>query len=363
MISHHPHAFLLIIFVVIYDRNHRNKTSTTYIINGIGASKITMKNAKRAKRTMWAVRTGLIVNIFLALLKTSVGIIGHSPALLADGINSTSDVAYYLVVAVFMRLAGKPPDYEHPYGHRQLESIAALVVGSFVMATAVAIFWNAMDSIFDLIAGVSNFQGSASLALWVALFTIAIKIIITRYTQKIGNETGNPAVTALAYDHRNDILAAIAAAVGISLGLAGYLWVDPLAGAIVSLFVLRTGVEILRESSNDLMDTIPGKSLGKQVTNLLQPISGVQQIEEIHAHRFGPYLVINVTIGVDGSISVAKGDAIACQVEECLYQNIKLLRRVYVHYHPIQQALQQTVPILTCQSAKKNKPQDPISTA
>ncbi len=134
-----------------------------------------MQTAERTQKSMWAVRTGLVVNLFLALLKTSVGVIGHSPALLADGVNSTSDVAYYLVVAVFMRLAGKPPDYEHPYGHRQLESIAALVVGSFVIATAVAIFWNAIDSIFDLYAGVSSFQGSATIALWVALFRLRLK--------------------------------------------------------------------------------------------------------------------------------------------------------------------------------------------
>ncbi len=168
---------------------------------------------------------------------------------------------------------------------------------------------------------------------------------------------------ALAYDHRNDTLAALAAAIGIGLGLAGYLWIDPLAGAIVSLFVLRTGVEILRESSDDLMDTVPGKSLGEQVTSLLQPIPGVQQIEEIHAHRFGPYLVINVTIGVDGNISVATGDAIACSVEQALYRDIKLLRRVYVHYHPVQQADTQPEPTLICEPTDLNNHQKSVTTS
>jgi len=100
---------------------------------------------------------------------------------------------------------------------------------------------------------------------------------------------------ALAYDHRNDLLSALAAAIGILLGRMGYLWVDPLAGAVVALFVLRTGVTIVRESSQDLMDTIPGKALASRITQLVQSISGVEQVEEIHAHRFGPYLVVNVT--------------------------------------------------------------------
>ena len=277
---------------------------------------------------------GLFTNILLAIVKTVVGIVGHSPALLADGINSTSDAASYLVVAVFVRRAGEPPDYEHPYGHRQLESIAALVVGSFVIAAAVAIFWNSVNSIYDLWVGDSVFGGAAIIALWVALFTVALKLMLSIYTQRIGEETRNAAVTALAYDHRNDLYAALAVAVGIFLGRQGLLWVDPLAGAIVALLVLRTGVEIIRESSYDLMDSVPGQTLAERISALVTPIEAVEQIEEIHAHRFGPYLVINLTIGVDGTMPVAAGDEIASQVEDTLYNNIELLRRVYVHYHP-----------------------------
>lgn len=285
---------------------------------------------------MLAVYVGLVANIILAISKTSIGILGNSPALLADGINSTSDVASYLVVGAFMRQAGKPPDHEHPYGHRQLESIAALVVGSFVITAAIAIFWNSINSIYDLWLGDSNFTGASQIALWVALFSVLIKLGLTIFTRRIGRETGNVAVMALAYDHRNDLYSSLAATLGIIIGRMGYLWVDPLAGALVALFVLRTGIEIIRDSSYDLMDTVPAQTLADQITKLIQNVRGVKQIEEIHAHRFGPYLVVNVTIGIDGNISVAKGDAIASQVEEVLYQDIELLRRVYVHYHPVQ---------------------------
>jgi len=295
-----------------------------------------MDTSQREKQSMLAVNVGLAANILLAMLKTSVGILGQSPALLADGINSTSDVAYYLVVAAFMKRAGKPPDYEHPYGHRQLESIASLIVGSFVITAAVAIFWNSISSIYDLWIGDSDFTGSSQIALWVAIFTVIAKLGLTHFTRRIGRLTSNTAVMALAYDHRNDLLSALAAAIGILLGRMGYLWVDPLAGAVVALFVLRTGVTIVRESSQDLMDTIPGKALAGRITQLVQSIPGVEQVEEIHAHRFGPYLVVNVTIGVDGNISVSDGDSIASEVEQALYEDVDLLRRVYVHYHPSQ---------------------------
>ena len=289
---------------------------------------------QRRRRGVLTVNLGLAANIFLAALKTSIGVLGHSPALLADGVNSTADVAYGIVVSVFMRLAGKPPDEEHPYGHSQMESIAAVVVGSFVMTTAIAIFWDAVNNVYDLLIGQGDFGGAAIGALWVALLTVALKLGLTIWTQRIGRQTQNAAVLALAYDHRNDIFSALAATVGIFFGRMGYSWVDPLAGALVALIILRTGIEILREATADLMDTIPGQALAQQITELLDTIPGVQQVEEIRAHRFGPYLVASVTIGVDGSLSVTEGDEIATQVERTLIKRIEFMRRVHVHYHP-----------------------------
>lgn len=295
-----------------------------------------MEFEHRETRSLFAINLGLIANILLAVLKTVIGMIGHSPALLADGINSTSDVAYYVVVRIFVGLAHKPADDEHPYGHQQLESIAALVVGAFVLTTGVTIFWDSINKVYDLWSGSGDYGGAALGALLVAIFTVCLKIALTYITRQIGRQTNNPAIFALAYDHRNDIFAASAAGVGIALGRLGYPWVDPLAGALVALVILRTGIEILRESSANLMDTVPGKELEQRIIRLLSGISAIQQIEEIKAHRFGPYLVINITIGVDGAMSVTRGDQIATQVEHILSREIDLLQRVHVHYHPVQ---------------------------
>ena len=281
-----------------------------------------------------AVNLGLFANIMLAILKITFGVTAHSPALLADGVNSTSDVAYYIVVAIFMRLSQKPADREHPFGHSQLESIAALTVGSFVITTAIAIFWDAVSSVYDQVTGQVVSSGAAPIALWVALFTVALKIVLTIYTQRLGRQTTNPAVIALAYDHRNDIFSAAAATIGILLGRMGYPWVDPLAGALVALVILRTGIGILRESATDLMDAVPGESLDKDVRSVLTDFPEVRRIEDIRAHRFGPYLVINLTIGVDGTMSVSQGDRVATKVEQALYSKIDFLRFVHVHFHP-----------------------------
>ena len=293
---------------------------------------------ERDRKSLRAVNLGLGINILLSVVKTIFGVLGRSPALLAEGVNSTSDVAYYVVASIFVRLANKPADNEHPYGHRQLESIASLVVGAFVVATAVAVFWNAVDKIWELVDGKLSTLGSHPFALWVALGTVAIKIVLYFYVRKLGRETRNPVVDALAYDHRNDILSAAAASIGIFFGQRGLPWLDPLAGALVALLILRTGVFILRESSVDLMDAVPSQELAIQIVSLLKTLPGVEQLEEMQAHRFGPHIVVNLTIGIDGALTVTQGDAIASQVETLLYESVSNLRRVPVHYHPADKA-------------------------
>jgi len=292
-----------------------------------------MQIANRKKENL-VVTISLAANILLAGLKTTIGVLGHSPALLADGINSTSDVAYSIVVSIFVRLAHKPADDEHPYGHSQLESIGAVVIGSFVITTAIAIFWNTINTIYDLIKGIGTYQGASSSALWIALFTILAKITLTIYSQRIGKQTRNASILALAYDHRNDVYSAVAVMIGILFGQRGFYWVDPLAGAVVSLVILRTGIEILRESTADLMDTVPGLTLKEAIEDLLASNEKIDTIGDIHAHRFGPFLTINITICIDGNHKVVEGDKIATWVEQTIMENISSVRYVHVHYHP-----------------------------
>jgi len=292
----------------------------------------------RNRKSLWAVNLGLGTNIILSVVKTIFGVMSHSPALLAEGINSISDVAYYVVASIFVRLANKPADTEHPYGHRQLESIASLVVGAFVVATAVKVFWDSVDKIWDLLDGELTSLGSHPFALWVALGTVAVKIVLFFYVRELGRATHNPVVDALAYDHRNDIFSASAASVGIFLGQRGLPWVDPLAGALVALLILRTGIFILRESSMQLMDAVPSRKLAEQIRAVLSNLNEVKQLEELQAHRFGPHLVVNLTIGIDGKLTVEQGDKIATCVEEVVYNAFPNILRVHVHYHPADKA-------------------------
>ena len=288
----------------------------------------------RLRKSNLAINISLISNIFLAVLKSVIGVTAHSSALLADGINSTSDVVYLIFVKIYMKFADKPADKEHPYGHAQFESVASIIVGAFVLTTAVAIFWDSLNKVYYYVVNRTIVAEPSVWALVVAISTIIIKILLSAYTKKIATKYNSSTVLAVAKDHKNDILSAAAATIGIIFSLFGHEWVDPVAGAFVALFILKTGVSIIKDSSDELMKTTPESFEFKKVSNIVKNVNGVRGVEEIYIHYFGPYSMINVCILVDGEISVKDGDKIADNVEEALFKESKYVKKVNVHVHP-----------------------------
>jgi len=286
------------------------------------------------KKTQFTVNLGLLFNALLAILKTTFGILGHSAGLLADGINSTSDVVYYLAVKFFLKWADKPADEEHPFGHRQMESIASIVIAAFVITTAIAIFWNSVDSIYDYFINPVHEGNLAFYTLYIALFTLVSKIGLSYYTKIMGKKLKNPALGALASDHINDIFAAFGVIVGIIFAKLGFTWVDPLAGCIVSVFILKTGIEILKDGTSSLMDIAPDEEIINEVIEKAQNIADIKEVEDISSHRFGPYYTLNITITLDGKRTIHEGDMIADELESKLMNDNYFLKQVFIHYHP-----------------------------
>ncbi len=287
-----------------------------------------------SKKTQLSVNMGLGFNILLAVLKTVTGVIGHSAGLLADGINSTSDVVYYIAVKFFLRYADKPADEEHPYGHRQMESIASIVISAFVITTAIAIFWNSVNNIYDYMLNPVTEITVGWITLYIALFTILSKIGLSLYTQLMGKKLKNPAIKALAADHINDIFAAGGVIIGILFARAGYAWVDPLAGCVVSVFIMKTGIEILKDGSSSLMDVSPSDEIVNDVLEKVENIKEIKDVESVYSHRFGPFYTLNITIALDGSLTMNEGDMIADELETRLCADNHYLKEVFIHYHP-----------------------------
>ena len=153
--------------------------------NEIGSNVVIKDLGQRSRLSSRSINLALVANILLAILKTSVGIFSHSSALLADGINSTSDVVYNTAVAIFIRASRKPADEDHPYGHSQFESIGALVIAAFIITIAFTIFWNSVRPCL-ITCGVAD-RGINSLV-YAALFTILLKGILFVYTRTVGRK-------------------------------------------------------------------------------------------------------------------------------------------------------------------------------
>jgi len=297
-------------------------------------NKETISTDQAERLSSIAVNLGLFYNIVLALIKTVFGIVGHSAALLADGINSTSDVVYYIAVKIFLKIANKPADKEHPFGHKQMEYIAAIVIASFIMITAIIIAWNSINTFIELIGGEVPYQNVRLITLYVAGFTVLSKIFLSIYTKYLGNKTKNPAVLALAADHINDVFAATSVIVGITFALNGVYWVDPLAGVFVSVFIFKTGFDILKDSADGLMNVAPTDHMRLLVINTINEFHETIMLDSILSHRYGNYYSINITIGIDGEMSMNEADALADELETKLLERDKNLKYVFIHYHP-----------------------------
>ncbi len=289
----------------------------------------------RDRRANLTINLGLFFNIILSILKTTMGILGKSSALLADGINSSSDVVYYIAVKIFLHHAKKPADEEHPYGHRQLETIAAIVVGAFILTTGIAIFWESINKVYDLIRSNSVGEASSIWVLYIAIGTVFLKIFLFYFTNDNYKKTKNPTLKALANDHLNDIMAAGAVTIGVFMGRFGYFWMDPAAGAVVAIYIVKTGIEIIMDNASELMDSFPDEDFKRDVRKIAVGVDGVQHVDELGVHRFGPFFIVNMIIAVKGSISVAEGHSISDEVEQRLYDAFGGdLRKVHIHFHP-----------------------------
>jgi len=287
------------------------------------------------KTTNIVVNMGLFYNVLLALGKTVFGIMGHSGALLADGINSTSDVVYYIAVKIFLKIANQPADKEHPFGHKQMEQIATIVIASFIITTAIVITWKSLDYIFDIINGTTTPRDIANITLYIALFTIVSKIFLFIYAKMAGKKTKNPAVIALASDHLNDIFAASAVVIGIVCAVKwNYIWVDPLAGIVVSGFILKTGVEILKDAAAALMDVAPTPQMAKMVEEYANEINENIIVEDIISHRYGCFYSLTITLAIEPNITIKEADKIANKFEKELIEKDNFLKYVFIHYHP-----------------------------
>lgn len=283
------------------------------------------KRYEEGQKVMWLT---VFLNIILGIIKIVIGIVYNSNALVADGIHTMSDVLSSIGLIIGFIIAKKPRDLDHQYGHEKAESISALALSLLLIAVGLNICYSSIKQIISI----SNIV-PGNLAIIAALLSIAVKEFQYQISIRVGKKIQSSALIADAWHHRSDALSSIAALIGIVGSKLGYSFLDPLAGIIVSLVVIKTGFDIFKNSYNELMDTSLDTEILSLLIDKISTHKGVRTINDLKARKHGNQYFVDVIIAVDPDISVAMGHKIAVDVENIVYQNINA-KYVLVHVNP-----------------------------
>ncbi|EOD00271.1 cation diffusion facilitator family transporter [Caldisalinibacter kiritimatiensis] len=271
----------------------------------------------------------IIINIILSIAKILVGLLANSTAMLADGIHTISDTASSIGIIISFFIAKKPEDMEHHYGHEKAESIAGFVLSLLLISVGMNIGYSAIKI---LIAGKNIVPGVT--AVWAASISIVAKEVQYRIAMYGGRKINSSALIADAWHHRSDALSSIGALIGIIGARMGYYFLDPLAGLVVSVIVVKVGIEIFINGYNELMDSSIEKEKLYKVAEEILENTEVNNINELRSRKHGSKVFIDIKVCVDPNITVAKGHSIGEDVEKIIHKNIDHVKEVLVHTNP-----------------------------
>lgn len=293
-----------------------------------------MEQNGRFKKAEFAAMLGIIVNIFLALIKWGIGIYAGSRALVADAVHSASDVAGSLAVYLGLKAAKRPPDQDHPYGHGKAESIAAIIVAVLLFLVGIEIGKSSFKAFF------SPIEAPKAIAIIAVVVSIIVKEILFRYKYKLGKELNSDALIVNAYEHRSDVYSSIAALIGIGsailggkLGIDWLEYADPVAGIVVSIMVLKMAWSLGKESIHNTLDHVLHEEDTLELRSAVEEINEVKQINELHAREHGSYVVIDLKISVDPNMTVEEGHRVGKKVKQKLLE-MNHVHNVFVHINP-----------------------------
>ncbi|NPA25265.1 MAG: cation transporter [Deltaproteobacteria bacterium] len=276
---------------------------------------------------------GVAVNLFLFLLKFCVGIWGHSQAVVADAVHSLSDLGTDFIVLIGVRYWNAPPDDHHPYGHKRLETLAAILIGGLLGAVACALIGKALNC-----GGESVGPAVSLYAVVGPLASILAKEILFRATLKVGRRIDSRAVIANAYHHRSDVLSSIPALIAVCLSAASpaLAYVDKIGSLVVSGFILKAAYDIIKPNITELLDTASYEDHGRIKAEVLK-IEGVRDAHRIRTRTHGGALLVDLHVLVDPQLTVAAGHEISEQVKKRLLARNKKIIDVVVHLEPYQE--------------------------
>jgi cation diffusion facilitator family transporter len=269
----------------------------------------------------------IIAYLMLAALKLLMGTASGSQALLADGLNNTTDIIASVAILIGLKISRKPPDRDHRYGHFRAETIAALVASFVMAAVGVQVLYQTVTKLFKPVLGTPDM-----IAAWTALFCALAMYLVFRYNFRLATKINSHAMMAAAKDNRSDAFVSMGAFIGIAGSQFGLPWLDPLSALLVGLIICKTAWNIFRDASHALTDGFDVKELAN-IRKTIDKTPGVEAIRDIKARVHGNNVLVDVTIEVNNKLNVVESHDITEKIEERMLEEHKITH-VFVHIEP-----------------------------
>lgn len=282
---------------------------------------------------------GSVVNVLLLVLKFVAGVLGHSSAMIADAVHSSSDFLTDIVVIVFVKISGKPKDKSHEYGHGKYETVALTIIGLMLVVVALGIISDGVLKIDDFLEG-KPLEAPGMLALWAAIISILLKEAVYRYSIIKARKLQSQALEANAWHHRSDALSSIGTLIGIGGAiLLGHKWVilDPIASVVVGVFIGKVAFDLLKDGFGDLTDKALPESVEQEILQIVSEVDNVGNPHNLKTRRIGNHYAIELHIKMDGDITLREAHDKATEIENLLRSKYGKETHVGVHVEPFEQ--------------------------
>ncbi len=269
----------------------------------------------------------VVWNLILTIAQIVIGFVGHSQALIADGLHTLSDFITDFMVLFALKHGRKGADQEHPYGHARFETAVTMILGIMLVVVGAGIAVNAGMRL----STAKIFVIPSAMTLWIAVITLAAKEALYRYTMAVADRFDSNMLRANAWHHRSDALSSLIVAAGIGGSLLGFGYLDSAAALIVALMVVKVGAELAWQSLRELVDTGLAAEDLESIRRVILSIGGVQALHLLRTRRVGEQALADVHIIVDDHLSVSEGHQISEMVRVRLIEKIPSLADVMVH--------------------------------
>ncbi|ULO05051.1 cation transporter [Paenibacillus sp. 19GGS1-52] len=279
---------------------------------------------KQGEKGAWL---SIAAYIVLSAIKLFIGTISGSQALLADGLNNSTDIIASIAVLVGLKISRRPPDSNHSYGHFRAETVAALIASFIMMAVGLQVLFQGVNTFIQPVHETPDL-----LAAWTAAGGALVMMAVYGYNIKLARAIKSNAMKAVALDNRSDALVSVGALIGIIGSQFGIPWLDPLTATLVGLMICKTAWDIFRKASHDLTDGFDATEL-ELMKATVADIKGVQSIKDIKARIHGNNVLVDTTVLVDAQLNVVQSHDITEEIEEQLKERHQV-SNVLVHIEP-----------------------------